>query len=319
MAALLAPTVHAPLPAAPTGCTLPAPPAAAREEDEGDGFTYDSDTGLDGEGHSAAQNGEMLAMNKAMVGCKVTKGGKGDVLCLMERCDGKPFVVHLSSGAKELTAKQILKSFCKQHVNRCPDDEWWANAKECSLWKVDEMKGDDDWELAPTARLDHGRTQPGPYLVRRRGQTTSFRALKDALESRREREYDATDAERIAATVRHFEKDAQKYMELRRNVLTGAEAGNAYYTRVAHFLARPRSLLFENLRGSSSKMRILDAGCGDGRDSVELACRGVQLCPEGCTVAVVGVDAAARNVEFAESNARQLRNRTGAPPPPFAF
>ena len=57
----------------------------------------------------------------------------------------------------------------------------------------------------------------------------------------------------------------------------------------------------------------------DGRDSVELACRGVQLCPEGCTVAVVGVDAAARNVEFAESNARQLRNRTGAPPPPFAF
>jgi len=210
----------------------------------------DFDEGEDGPTPEQAK--EMNAMHEAMRDCKVNaKGTAPDVFVLMERSTGAVFVVRMRSGAKAITAGAILKSFCKQHVKRCPDDAWWANAKDCALWHADDMHGDDDWELAPTARLDHGRTRPGPYVVRRTGQTKSFRALRAAMEAARDREDGRTDAERVAATVAHFDKDAQKYMELRRNVLTMAEAGNAYGTRCAHFLARPRSLLFENCHAAS--------------------------------------------------------------------
>ena len=48
----------------------------------------------------------------------------------------------------------MLRTFCKQHVKRCPDDDWWANEKDCALLQADDMMGDADWALDPNSSGD---------------------------------------------------------------------------------------------------------------------------------------------------------------------
>ena len=250
---------------------------------------------------------ELNLMTEAMRDCKIKKAGQGDLTCLMERCDGTPFVVRLSSGGKGVLAKQVLRTFCKQHVKRCPDDDWWANEKDCALLQADDMMGDADWALDPNSSAnDDGRKQ-GHFLVRRAGQTTSFAALARQLSKARDADDEKPAAEKIAATAKHFDDDAEKYMQLTRNVDQLAASGSSYGARCAHFLGRPRDLLFDRCRAASSTMRLLDLGSGCGRDAAKLAARGVERCPAGCEVRVVGADAAPRNVELGRAAARLLR------------
>ena len=114
-------------------------------------------------------------------------------------------------------------------------------------------------------------------------------------------------ADKIAATAKHFDDDAEKYMQLTRNVDQLAASGSSYGARCAHFLGRPRDLLFDRCRAASSTMRLLDLGSGCGRDAAKLAARGAERCPAGCEVRVVGADAAPRNVELGRAAARLLR------------
>ena len=201
---------------------------------------------------------ELNLMTEAMRDCKIKKAGQGDLTCLMERCDGTPFVVRLSSGGKGVLAKQVLRTFCKQHVKRCPDDDWWANEKDCALLQADDMMGDADWALDPNSSAnDDGRKQ-GHFLVRRAGQTTSFAALARQLSKARDADDEKPAAEKIAATAKHFDDDAEKYMQLTRNVAQLAASGSSYGARCAHFLGRPRDLLFDRCRAASSTMRLLD-------------------------------------------------------------
>ena len=250
---------------------------------------------------------EMNLMTETLRTCKLKKAGMGDLTCLMERCDGKPFVVRLSSGGKGVLAKQVLSTFCKQHVRRCPDDEWWANTKDCVLLQADEMCGEEDWELDPNAMANDSGRKQGHFLVRRRGQATSFAALARRLDADRDAAEERTAAEKVAATIAHFDRDAEKYMQLVRNVDQLADSGSSYGARCAHFLARPRTLLFEQCKATTATMRLLDVGCGCGRDAAHLAARGRASCPEGCEVRVVGCDAAPKNDEFCRAAARGLR------------
>ena len=71
-------------------------------------------------------------------------------------------------------------------MKRCPDDDWWANEKDCALLQADDMMGDADWALDPNSSAnDDGRKQ-GHFLVRRAGQTTSFAALARQLSKARD-------------------------------------------------------------------------------------------------------------------------------------
>ena len=171
---------------------------------------------------------ELNLMTEAMRDCKIKKAGQGDLTCLMERCDGTPFVVRLSSGGKGVLAKQVLRTFCKQHVKRCPDDDWWANEKDCALLQADDMMGDADWALDPNSSAnDDGRKQ-GHFLVRRAGQTTSFAALARQLSKAR----DADDGAAKESELPNF-----KGSDLGRFPLVLAD----FWTS-DHLLERPRSV-----------------------------------------------------------------------------
>ena len=61
--------------------------------------------------------------------------------------------------------------------------------------------------------------------MRRKGQTTSFAFLAKQLQAKHEENDELPSRERIERTVAHFDKDAEKYMQLVRNVDQLASSG----------------------------------------------------------------------------------------------